>query len=213
MRDIFIGVPTKEEIILYLKQRSYSLLNMQDLRSDILRREANENKDLYKNFFQESFVDTKRGALKEKTNRPVMFFYEGKRPTLSAAVTQLVECVDIAKVSNRTLRKITQKNTQKNTGYRYVKLQYKNKKAFFGKYSAKRENKVARHCSVTWASGHALEMSPHNKLEIKPILKIKNTKPMKEIKIRKKIKISVEAKVTFLNFDTDSEFKYTISRY
>lgn len=213
MRDIFIGVPTKEEIVLYLRQRSYSLLNMYDLRSDILRRETNENEDLCRNFFQENFLVTKRSALKEKTNTPIKFFYEGKKKTLNAAVTQLVECVDIAKISNRTLKKITQKNTQKNTGYRYVKLQYKNKRAFFGKCLEKHDNKASRQCSVTWASENVLEMTPHNKLGIRSIIKSQSIKPMKEIKIRKKIKISVETKVTFVGFDTDSEFKYTISRY
>lgn len=212
MRDIFIGLPTKEEIILYLKQRSYSLLNMHDLRSDILHRETNEGKSLYKNFFQEGFLETKRSALKEKTNRPIKFFYEGKTPKLSSALPKLVECVDIANISNRTLKKITYKNTQKNTGYKYVKLQYKNKKAFFGRCLEKSENKTYRQRSITWASEHVLDTPPHNILEIRSILKSQNI-PMKEIKIRKKIKISVETKVTFLNFDTDSEFKYTINRY
>lgn len=212
MRDVFIGVPTKEEIILYLQQKSYSLLNMLDLRSNILRIDIKENEELYKNFFQGTILEAKCSALKEKTNRPIKFFYERKKPVLSTEVKN-VECVDIAKISNRTLRKLTLKNTQKNTGYRYVKLQYKNKRAFFSKYLAKQENKTHRLCCITWISEHVSEPHPHNMLGVKSILKSLNIKPVKEIKIRKKTKINVEAKVIFSNFDADPEFKYTTSRY
>lgn len=208
MKETFIGAPTKEEIEIYLKQKQYSLLNMTDLRSEILLASPGRDRKLYKNFFEDTFCESKNGMLQEKTNKPMKFFYEAESLKHKIEKSGL-GVSERARVGNKALKKLTIRNTQKNTGYRYVKLYYKSRKLEFGGPEIYSKQDSTHFSRVKWSGD--LSFKPHNTEEIKSILKSRSL-AMEKPKARKKTRVVVETRVIISNFGAETDFKYSINK-
>lgn len=209
MRDIYIGTPTKDEIYLYLRQKEHSLLNFSKLRSEILSHRAvptTSRPDA--NFFQEIFPETKGDMLREKTNQPLKFFYEGKCAAQDVPRSS-TKCAEPMKINIKALRKSTHKNTQRNTGYKCVKLHYKTKQVAFGEPMQKKKGDSGRKTTVRWSPSYLLE--PHNVDGAKSILK-SDAGSSQETSVRKKVRVVVETKVFVPHFEFETDFKYRINK-
>ena len=208
MRETFIGDPTKEEIDIYLMQKDYSLVNMTELRSDIMSINSDKSKELCKNFFQDTFPEEKDGLLQDKTNKPLRFFYEGK-DLKRKMEKSILKHPRKGKFDTKALKKLTTKNTQKNSGYKYVKLQYRVKKIYFDSKEKERSMGSLRTGRIKWSLEKPCE--PHNTDKVKPILKA-SKKAMNEIKHKKKVKVVVETKTILSNFGMEADFQYSVNK-
>ena len=211
MKEVFIGTPTKQEIDMYLGGKDYSLPRMSELREEILSAGNKGDTCGSEHFFREIFPDTKTGgALQEKTNRFLKFTYI-KRPTKCAAQRPVPD-TGATKLGTRALKRLTYRNTQKNTGYKNVKLYYRSRKrVFFGGFAENSREMDVRECKIRW--DQASLIAPQSIDKVTPILKCETTRfgGCDEV-CRKKTHIFIETVSRIPDFLGEADFQYKVNK-
>lgn len=205
MKVFFYGEVTKEEIIAYLSNKEYSLLNNFKLRNDILSknhflftlctetkikikikkiqpRKVLTEKNVFLREEQKFNIKNKENEIKqpEKFNIP-------ERKNIEE------EIIDI----KNNYKQILKMNTKKNSGYRNVRIFYKKNVKNIPKKIENLQSKV-KFCDF-------IENIPHNNEEIKPILVCKTNKVIEKKTPKKKKNIFI------LNHPEDEiSFEYEI---
>lgn len=128
MDHVFIGSPCREEIELYLKNRRYSLLSNKGLRSEIVRRRTKE---------MEFCVATDAW---DGGNR-----IEPRSESVRRNDPDVVR--NTSSGGRRHNRRLVNRNTLKNSGYRFVRLSFKRREELVGsledmEYRMKHKRKV-----------------------------------------------------------------------
>ncbi|KAG5860499.1 hypothetical protein KMI_01g01360 [Encephalitozoon hellem] len=188
MDEIFIGRPSKREIEMYLLNKEYSLLNNIKLRKDILssRKTFSRNKvELKPEFIGErrscenDLGDAVNGT-NERRKASIGYRIRSGRVVL----TEKDSNSKAKKKKDMKVKKITERNTIRNSGYRYITL------VFDGNNESPKPVDKRHRRRVRFSD--SVHLSVHNSGEPSSIL-LPETKPRKLPKIQRKERVFVES--------------------
>ncbi|ADM12004.1 uncharacterized protein Eint_080700 [Encephalitozoon intestinalis ATCC 50506] len=149
MDEIFIGRPSKREIDMYLLNREYSLLNNIGLRSEILKRGM--AKRLEENKTELGFGAFKRRKPRKKKEAKLVEDGTIRKRKVSVGYQMRKGKDPLAKkdsnghakgTKKKCMKEIVEKNTLKNSGYRYVVLVFDGESRCPEHISRRRKRKI-----------------------------------------------------------------------
>ncbi|AFN83490.1 hypothetical protein EROM_080710 [Encephalitozoon romaleae SJ-2008] len=197
MDEIFIGSPSKREIEMYLLNKEYSLLNNIKLRDDILSKRgmggSSENEAELKFEFLKGGKPWENGLVQvvdgSSEKRKASIGYQIKNGRKTSGEKDFNGKIEKKRIGTK---KIIERNTIKNSGYRYVTLVFVGSNEF-PKPVTKRHRKKVRFCDSACPGAH-------NTGKPSSIL-LPASKTRKLPRTRKKEKVFVES----LALDTENE--------